>query len=492
MVSLRLWIMLRWFILLLLSLPLMVAAVPLTLKESLVETLKNNFDVRINSTTVDDKRALYTKALGNFDFQLSGTVTRDHNKTPSASSLDGVTSAVVTDNFSLKPTLTKKTALGTEISVPYSYVKTVSNSSNATLPESHNTSLSLKLTQPLLRAYSKGYFSRDLAKAELEIEAAKQKYGQQLLDVCDKTLGLYLDTLRDNESLKVKEKSVHLSQETYDLAKMKHDLGKASLVDLLEAEGVLLKSKESLLSTRTALDGKFLELQLAVFANSATKIEITEDLTADLVRPPDNLSEESLIQEALKTRPELRANEIALREARMDVRSAETDQLPVLNFEGSVTYKGVADKYSASQEQINKGRFSSYSTGLKLEQPIMGYAAKGEMTLKSLRLQQEELRISQAKRNVELNVRKDLRNYTTTWERIETLQKMVLSEQQRFEGQTLRYRQGKISIFDLTRSQQDLENAELESIKAKIAYKKARLDLAVSVGRLFKDYALAQ
>ncbi len=463
--------------------------VGLTLKDVLKETLSHNLDIKISNIVPQSSEGAQMSALGEYDFNTSLKYSYDHSDTPSSSSNQGVTSSVVNDTKTYAPTISKKLTTGTELSLPYDYKVVTSNSSSTTLTVGHSTSLGLTLKQPLTKSFYPWYFSKLLTAAAIDVEIAKLKNRTDVIDIVSKTLELYFDTLKEKESLRIKELSLEQSQQTLDYSKNKRKLGKASLVDQLQAEGKFQKSNEGLIEAKNSYQNKADELGLSVYAQPNAAIKINDDITSLEVAPAP-LNEEEIITQTLKDRLEIKSSDQSIEKASEENRAAQVDRLPNVTMDGSLTYKGLGPDFQSSQTQVNKGNEPSYSATLNLEQPVMRYAAKGQSQIKSLRLQQESLRRSSTERNIALEIRKNIRQVQTNWLRIEALRKVVTAEQEKYRGQNKRFKEGAISIFDLTQALQDREQAEFELLSARISYIKSRFQLSKSRGKLLEDLEL--
>ncbi|MDZ4678483.1 MAG: TolC family protein [Oligoflexia bacterium] len=462
----------------------------LSLRQALIESLKHNLNIKISNLTAEEKTALVTKALGEFDLNLKLSYTQDHSDTPSSSSLDGVTSSVIKNTTTYTGVLSKKTIWGGEFTLPYDYATSNSNSTNTRIPQDHTTSFGITLSQPLIKPFYFGYFSRNHASAEYDWEIAQHQRYEQIIDSLVKTMGLYLDTLRDSEALYIKVKAKDFSEQTLEFTKAKLQLGKASHVDKLVAESKWQKDSEDLRAAKTSLQNKTEELVLNIYGTTDTQIQLAQNLKA-LEVPPPNTEMEVAITEALKARSELRSAEIAVNKADAAAGAASIERLPSVTADGKVIYKGLASNFDDSQSQVKQGLRPSYTAGVKIEQPLLMYTSRGEYQSKSLQLSQEELKRLQIRRNITLEVRKHMRQLHTNWSRLEVLRAVVKAENYKHEGQIQRYQLGKISLFEYYQAHQDLVQAEFELIDAQTSYIRSLYSHFKSRGRLLKELGLS-
>ncbi len=461
----------------------------LSLKEILKLTLVNNLDIKVADIAPLEKEGSFTAALGEYDYNVAFKYSYDHSDTPTTSTDQGVSSNIIQNTRTYAPTLSKKTRWGTELSLPYEYKVVDSNSTAASVILGHNTSLGLNLKQPLTKSFYPWYFARNLTTLGLDLEIARLKNRTDVIDIISRTLELYFDTIKEKESVRIREMSRDQSQQTLEFSKNKHSLGKASLVDLLEAEGKFQKSQESLLEAQASYQNKADELALGVYAQPGIPINAAEDFD-NLEIAPTEYNEEEVILQTIKDRFEVKSAAQSIEKATIENKAAQVDKLPNVTLDSGFSYKGLGTSFQKSQTEINRGNSPSYNVTINVEKPIMNYAAKGEAQIKLLRLQQENLRRASLERNIALEIRKNLRQLQNNWLRIQALKKVVSAEKEKYKGQSRRFKDGAISIFDLSQAQQDKDQAEFELLSAKVSYIKSRFQLSKARGKLFEELGL--
>lgn len=457
----------------------------LDLWQAMRESLAKNYDVRLSELTQEDREAGVLRSRGEFDTTFAATFTRDHTETPSSSSLDGVTSAVISDSTSIKPTLSTKTRFGSELSLPYSYSISQSNSSYSRIPVGHNTSLGVKLTQPLLKVFEGGYYEKNVKRAEIDLEVAKAKHGEKLDDTAMKTAEIFLDALRDRETVRLQETLLSNARAAKEFVSAKESLGKASFVERLEADAATSKAEEALLASRASLANRLDDLGAHAFGSLPPDLKLNPEL-GSLLTPAETLDSEQLQENALARRHEVKAQDQSTQKARLELAAAEADLLPTLNLEGSYTQKGLAESFEKSQAQVDRGEFPSWSAGLKLERPLMRHAARSANQSKIFQLEQQKIKESQLVRDVKLEIKKVVRDVEIGWKRLEALQAAATAQRQRFDAIFAKFKAGVVSVATLDKARSDAESSELEHIKARFAYAKARLRLEAARGRLLE------
>ena len=135
---------------------------------------RNNTDLKINKLKTAEDKYNWKKEMGDFDTNLSYSYAYNNTDAPSSSSLDGAgnTSSTITKTPSHSLTLSKAFTYGTNISLPYNYDLIDSDSTFRTIAITHEPSIGIELTQPLIRSWVKDYYIKDLVVAELNYQEA--------------------------------------------------------------------------------------------------------------------------------------------------------------------------------------------------------------------------------------------------------------------------------------------------------------------------------
>jgi len=458
----------------------------LDLRGAIKKALENNLNIKISKASAGEKQGSWTEARGTFDVNLALSYTQDVNDVPSASALDGVGSSggLETKNTIMSSTLSKTFSWGTELEVPYSNTRAETNSTNAVAPVTYTPTLGIKIEQPLIRTFS-GYFSSDLNQAYHSWQAALAKHKGKTTDIISETMELYFDALEAKQKLKIRQTSQKLAEETYNFVKRRQKLGKASRIDVMEAEAKHLQGVEAVLTAESDFLEKKEKLAVEVFSNLPEDFELSE--SPEDPAQPQVESVETLTQGALKIRPEMAESQNEVESAQLAKYKAQMDLWPKFTATYETSYQGLATDSQAAHDQVWKKEFNSWSVDLALQHSLLGYAADGSYSLKKLRLKQERLKKLQNQRNIELEIRKSKRQVEANWQRFVTLKQVVAAEGEKYKGQKLRHRHGKLSTFDLLSALKDKEKADLDFLNAKISFYKAKYQISKARGTLVKD-----
>ncbi|MEK6706359.1 MAG: TolC family protein [Bdellovibrionota bacterium] len=460
-------------------------------------SLEHNLGLKVSKISRDEKEGLLTKAYGKFDWTASLSSQYDYSKTPSTTSLteSNSSSADISRVLAHAASLKKTFQFGTELEIPYSYSRTFSNSTSTLFNPAYEPSFGFKLSQPLLYSLTPSYFTKDLGLAHLNQKIAEQEHDEKINDTILKTMQLYWETIQASESLRIKKASFENAEKNLEFAKAKRSVGRASLTDLLEAQAQTAKQNEAVLRAQDAFESKKAEFVLQTFGKIQDKAKNHEPLELDSRFPEIKVQdkpEKILLKEALHTRPESRKIALSITKAEIERNAANMDRLPKITLEGESTARGLALNSSTAHKDVFNGQFTSWGASITVEQPVFAYAARGAYKTKALRLEQEEIKREQNARDVELELRKYLRELQTEWQRVNALSKAAEAQAMAFEGKSAEYKIGRISTFDLNRTLEAKEQAELDLLGARVALQNANYRLKTAQGTLLRDLGIIE
>lgn len=453
-------------------------AIEVTIENLPTMVLANNFDIQLSQASKEEKQGALAISKGKFDTNFTYSFTINEKETPSSSSLDdaGNASSVKTKDKIQVLTLKKNFIFGTELTVPYTYKIADSNSVLKKIPESHEPSFELKLKQPFLKSWTPSYFTKDQQTAEINLKESIQKHREKISNTLRDSIDLFYDVIEATTLERIKVVALESSKRNYNFLQEKKLLGKASLIDVLDSESTYRRAEEDLHKQKNVLINKKEDLKLKIFGQKDDTGPLVLNLNplVELTLPDlDNTHEmEKIIQEAYQKRTESKTQEYAYEKAKLQKNYSQVDLLTAVDLEFDVTYNGLNRDFSSSNKEILKREFPSWKTGITVDQPIMRYASRGNLNINILKLQQEEIKNNQNKRNIAFEIQKNVRDLKADWSRLKALEVALQAEQEKLNHMDLNFQLGKISSFDLNKHVQSKIQVEMEKLQAEISYRK--------------------
>ena len=282
----------------------------------------------------------------------------------------------------------------------------------------------------------------------------------------------YLSTRAQRDAQKA---SVDLAAKALDVANERHNVGLATIADVLQAKTALSQAQLNLQS----LDGSLqvtrgsLAVAMGLPANAAFDVP---DLTASDSVHFVTQSVDTLIDFAVRNRPELATARAQASAASSQIRVTRSGYLPSLAFNSS----GSNTQSTASNFQGN-----AYTLNFGLSVPVFsGFSNQYDVAAAGENYQAALARTETTKQQVIQQVFNAYYLLKTSTDRVRTSRDLLASATQSEAVARERYREGVGTIVDLLIAQSALASAQAQAIDSRWQWRTALAQLAHDVGVL--------
>ncbi|MFL5575783.1 MAG: TolC family protein [Gemmatimonadaceae bacterium] len=269
--------------------------------------------------------------------------------------------------------------------------------------------------------------------------------------------------------------SVEEAQASFDAARKRDSVGLATIADVLQARTALAQARLTLQTSEAQLQTARGALALALGVSPTVPYDVTarpEDVPVGEV----TASVDSLIDGALRTRPELQAAYASAAAARASVRVARAAALPSLALTG-------VGGYTNSSIDALTGR--NYSIGLGLQIPLFSGGARSYEIARAEALADAAAAQAQSLRqNVVNDVFTAYYDLRTATQQVRTSDDLLASATASLGAAQARYTGGVGSILDLLTAQAALATARAQQAQARWVWAQQLALLARASGAL--------
>ncbi len=368
----------------------------------------------------------------------------------------------------------------------------------------HAPSTSITLTQPLLRGAGRGVNLRFIRIAQLDRNASRLVFEQQLLATIYGISRLYYDLVSLGENVGVQEESLAAAQRLYQDDKDQVDQGTLAPIELTRTAALLSSSRLSLIQAQAEYRQQeaILRQQLlrklgdpaANFASIVPQDRIVVPDAAPALNVP------ALIEDALDHRPDLaqaalqvKTDEISANAARNSVKpglsvyaNAQTrgsSLAPIVNLgspgTGSVTVPSAITQGGLRLETVYQG-------GVQLSLPLRNRIAQADAARDQIQLRQAQGRSLQ----LENQIRQQIENAAIAVENAHQAYAAAV-ESRNYQQQLLQAEKDKFSVGESTnylvvQDEAYLAQARSTEVAARSDWMKAQITLDQTLGNLLE------
>lgn len=481
-------------------------ALKLSLEESFVLALQNNFDIKIAGINPEIGEFGIVAEKSRFDpvFKFRGEL-REDNSPINSQLIGGIGSSgpggvpeipspsgfpqFFNDSRSFNTSLNTLLPTGAIFGLEYNFVRSFisPNPFNAINPAS-NSYFEAKITQPILKNFgifktmSPIYIARNNKKISL------LQFKKTAIDILNLSQTAYWNLVKAIEDERVSKVSLKRALDLLEKNRIQIEIGTLASIELVQAEEGVASQEEMVIVAENSVKDREDELkQILNISNSPMISDVSiipqdkalfEITTTDL---------DEAIKIAIENRPDLLEKKIEIENAKINVKQKKNEVLPQLDLIAGVRYSGLGSDFDDSNEGLYSEEFQGEFFGLNFEAPIGLRASRSKYKTAKLQAQQAELNIKKKEIDIVVEVRKAVRHIHTNIQRVNATEKAFELGQRRLDAEEKKYEVGRSTSLEVLRAQERLAIAEGNENKAIIDYNISLKNLEAAQGTLLKN-----
>ncbi|MFG0317065.1 MAG: TolC family protein, partial [Planctomycetota bacterium JB042] len=193
---------------------------------------------------------------------------------------------------------------------------------------------------------------------------------------------------------------------------------------------------------------------------------------------------EALVEQAIRTRPELIEAELRIVRDGVDIAYRQNQVLPIVNLDFQYGVLDRDDSFGSAWASQFGFEHSDFSVGLSFEVPLTNQTPRAElrraMLSRSLQMASREAR--------ELVVREEVLDMIDVmdqnWQRIIAARQNVIVAGVNYDAESRQFREGLRTMREVLEALSDLGEARIREVRAIVEYQVAQIDLAFASGTL--------
>jgi outer membrane protein TolC len=283
----------------------------------------------------------------------------------------------------------------------------------------------------------------------------------------------YVRAMRADADLHARQADTVLATELLRIAQAQLQAGTGVGLDVTRARAQLAATRASLIASRNARDHAHLDLLRALSLPIGTDIVLTDSLTTTAARTEPIPDEAALVAQALRSRPDLLAEEQRVRAARQGLSAIKAERLPTL---GLVADDGVIGKNGAKM-------LNTYTWGLQVTLPIFdGFRREARVQEQQSVVKAAEIRRRDLEQQAQVDVRGALIDLAGAREQLgAATERLSLAEQEVVQARD-RFNAGVAGNADVVNASLALTSSRTLVNDAETLYQLARVSLARATG----------
>ena len=480
-------------------------SLPISLVQSVLLALQNNMDIKVERLgPLIREEEVRREAGAFFSPRVGFELSTDRSLRVAGSILAGA-QVLETENLDLNTGISMRSLTGGIVSVDFRNKRFETNSVFQFFDPQYTSELALTLTHPLLKNFGVGFNEVRIKVARNNMEISKYQLKAMVVNlVVDVQLTYWelvlaaTDCATRRHSL---EAAQHLQRRTAEMVSQ----GRLPAIALLQARTAVLEREIDLVSGENAVADAQARLKALLNPDQVVvPADYTLVPTDTPVVEPHLVSIEAGLRSALANRPEVSQAKLDQKNKVLGERFARNQQLPELNFIGSIGLSGLSGTptstpfttttigglpvssplpsgqdassydggYGAALGNLVSGDFMSYKVGLSVQIPLGNQSGRSEVAKSRLEMQRSKITLQSLEQKIALEVERVARGINSSLQVIEgaralrdlTDRKLAMAQ----DGLEL----GVAAVTDVIEAQKNLHLAQRDELRAVIEHQK--------------------
>ncbi|HEX9653627.1 MAG TPA: TolC family protein, partial [bacterium] len=428
---------------------------PLTLDDCIRIALSKNIPLQLAKGELAKAEATYTGSSGKFYpvFTFDSTIENTLEKRPS--DLSDPTAPVNNkfDNQSFVGGIQQYLPTGATLQITSDLRRDVNSPDifGARPDRTKNQVYSFSITQPLLRDGWPLIARSSINRAGYDWQIQEKNIFNAKLETIFAVKSAFYNTLLERELIEVHWAAIQRDSTLVKAAESRVQAKLATRLDILSAEIRLAQDRAALIKSQTDSQIALDLLKEVMGLPLQTPIELQE---TKLSFSPLYLDEAVLIRSALETNPLIQGQHIAIPRSQLDLNVAKNALLPRLDLIAEYT-----GRYDQNTDQGKNLSQNGWLARILLSYPFLNREASANVQNARITLSQEQDRLVNLQRQIELGILEIVRTVYSSAEEINALKRSVEVAEEKISVAMAMYNLGRASNLDIT----DAQEASLEA-----------------------------
>lgn len=479
----------------------------LTLDGAIKQALKNNLDIQISKVSYDQSQADISGAKGIFD--LNFTMKAEHSDTSRAprTELDAPSEKQDLLTFSAQQLISTGATLSLNVT---NYKYETSDYLFSTLNPVYGANTRFRIEQPIFNGYGKNNVEYQINLNRKYSERALEQLKSTVTRLLTDTESGYLDLLYSFQNLKVAQESLKLAGEQSEITQKKVEVGTLAPVDQLQADANLADAEQKLVSAENLLLAA--QDQLKKILNlKREEWNVTFVPEEDSRFHVQNFEPKKCVDTAMQNNPDIKIARLDMKVSQLTMDFQQNKMKPTVSLYGTLSYDGnnsqlvidpdtgepVLDpfgrpmifpgSYRDSFGDMTSMDHQSWSVGVNVSFPLQNRAAKAAFMRAKLDRTGKDFQLQNAIIQVTNSVRDALRNLNASLRSINAAKKTRELREKNLEIEKKKFINGMSTNFLVSQQEDELSQARILELNAKVSYQKSLVLLKNAMGTLLKE-----
>ncbi|MBP1621992.1 MAG: acriflavin resistance protein [Acidobacteria bacterium] len=486
----------------------------LSLKEVIELVLDGDPELEISRISLQQAAHSAKGAEGYHDPVFTLDTSKARTVTPMASIMTSSGKLTSTD-FTFSPTISGSSRwLGSSYSLSFSDSKQTNDSTFTTLNPQYASSLSLTLTQPLLRDLTIDAGRHSLLVARKNYSLSVERLRQRTIERVTQAVQYYWELIYACQNVDVQKEAVRLATNQYESNRRQAEQGLLAPIEVIAAERQVATYRQTLALAQQNLTVAENNLKQMLMGSTDSelwnKALIPEtDLHLEFATPDLR----DALQQAMADRPELSESLINIDMNQIDQRYYKNQAKPQINAYASVTASGLAGTEQSispfpnfpgggrvadtlvgdnwqSLHNLWVRNFPAFQFGVQISLPFSNHTARENAAISLAEGRKLQVQRKQMEMYVEADVRNALEQLNSSRARYDASMMAVRAASEQYESEQRQFKDSTSTMFLVLERQTSLIVARSSNIRARADLAQAIANVNRATARTLEEHQI--
>jgi len=286
----------------------------------------------------------------------------------------------------------------------------------------------------------------------------------------------YFDLVQQQQQLAALDSTIVISQQRLQLAQNRFTIGKASKLEVLNAQVDINTDMTTLLKQQDLYANTKVLLNQILARESKINFKVIDNINVDT-----GLQLAELSTLAAKQNPQLQAQVIAKRVSELQLKQIKGVRFPTLSVNTGYNFAETQSSIGFTSQTSSRGLTYGFSASMNL---FDGFSQNRTEKIAKIEIENSQLLIDQQKRALESQLTTSYQTYLTNIKLIELEDKNEIIARQNLDITLEKFRIGTITTFEFRTAQLNYVNAKVRNSNAQYVAKLSEIALKELAGNL--------
>lgn len=349
----------------------------------------------------------------------------------------------------------------------------------------------LTLRQPLLKGFGRGANLAGLRVARAQLVIADLAREVAVNNKAVEVLNAFFDLAYAQANVEVKASALAVAERFRGETERRRELGMLGPVDVAEARVRVSEAKEEAILAGDFRRERQLQLvRLLALEADGAGARPTPVVTAVLLDAPPVVALGDFLPAAYERRADHRLAQQRVAQEGTRRTAARNERLPEVDLHFSYGVHGLGPDYGTSVDRARSGDEPQWSAGMSVTVPLSWREGRARSAAANLRVRQAELRETELRERIGLEVENAVRRLDVLGQRLETARSSVAFADEGLRLESARLESGQTSAFAVAELQRRLADARTRELAARVDLTKAVQELWSVSGVLLERHGI--